>query len=498
MADNKILLRATDIDKQFGITHAVDHVSIDFYSHEIHALIGENGSGKSTFTNMLTGIYTLGGGTFALEDKTIFVKNQVSANRLGIAIIVQEMGTLSGLTVAENIFLGEEDPFIHNGVKNTAAMNKKAQDLLDSYGFSRIRANAIIDTYNFEDRKLVEIVKSTYFDPKVLVVDETTTALNHSGRVELFKHMRRLRDLGSCVIFISHDLDEVLEMSDRVSVLRDGEYIDTVNAKDVTTDDLKKLMVGRELGEHYYRTDYGEKIPEEVALKVENVSVGNEIHNVSFELHKGEILGIGGLSECGMHEVGKACFGASFDRTGSVTLADGTQINDINTAINHSIAYASKDRDNESLLINDSIMDNITLPSMRDMGKVLSIKKLHEFADKFAKEMSTKMVNVDQFVSELSGGNKQKVVLARWIGKGSDILILDSPTRGIDIKVKADIYALMDKMRKEGKSILMISEELPELMGMSDRILIMKEGEISGEFLRDPSITDTALIEKMI
>ena len=498
MADNKILLRATDIDKQFGITHAVDHVSIDFYSHEIHALIGENGSGKSTFTNMLTGIYTLGGGTFALEDKTIFVKNQVSANRLGIAIIVQEMGTLSGLTVAENIFLGEEDPFIHNGVKNTAAMNKKAQDLLDSYGFSRIRANAIIDTYNFEDRKLVEIVKSTYFDPKVLVVDETTTALNHSGRVELFKHMRRLRDLGSCVIFISHDLDEVLEMSDRVSVLRDGEYIDTVNAKDVTTDDLKRLMVGRELGEHYYRTDYGEKIPDEVAMKVENVSVGDEIHNVSFELHKGEILGIGGLSECGMHEVGKACFGASFDRTGSVTLADGTQINDINTAINHSIAYASKDRDNESLLINDSIMDNITLPSMRDMGKVLSIKKLHEFADKFAKEMSTKMVNVDQFVSELSGGNKQKVVLARWIGKGSDILILDSPTRGIDIKVKADIYALMDKMRKEGKSILMISEELPELMGMSDRILIMKEGEISGEFLRDPSITDTALIEKMI
>ena len=498
MQENKVLLRATDIDKQFGITHAVDHVSIDFYSHEIHALIGENGSGKSTFTNMLTGIYTLGGGSFALENKTIQVKNQVSANRLGIAIIVQEMGTLSGLTVAENIFLGEEDPFIHNGVKNTAAMNKKAQDLLDSYGFSRIRANAIIDTYNFEDRKLVEIVKSTYFDPKVLVVDETTTALNHSGRVELFKHMRRLRDLGSCVIFISHDLDEVLEMSDRVSVLRDGEYIDTVNAKDVTTDDLKKLMVGRELGEHYYRTDYGEKIPEEVAMKVENVSVGNEIHNISFELHKGEILGIGGLSECGMHEVGKACFGASFDRTGSVTLADGTQINDINTAINHSIAYASKDRDNESLLINDSIMDNITLPSMRDMGKVLSIKKLHEFADKFAKEMSTKMVNVDQFVSELSGGNKQKVVLARWIGKGSDILILDSPTRGIDIKVKADIYALMDKMRKEGKSILMISEELPELMGMSDRILIMKEGEISGEFLRDPEITDTVLIEKMI
>ena len=498
MEDNRLLLRSVDIDKQFGITHAVDHVSIDFYRGEIHALIGENGSGKSTFTNMLTGIYTLGGGSFTLDGENVKAKNQVDANRHGIAIIVQEMGTLSGLTVAENIFLGEEDEFLKGILKNTAAMNKKAQELLDSYGFGRIKAGNIIDTYNFEDRKLIEIVKATYFNPKVLVVDETTTALSHNGREELFKHMRRLRDMGSCIIFISHDLDEVLEMSDRVSVLRDGVFIDTVEAKDVTTDDLKKLMVGRELGEHYYRTDYGEKISDEVALEVKNVTVPGEVEDISFTLHKGEILGIGGLSECGMHEVGKAVFGASFDRTGTVTLADGTQIDDINTAINHSIAYASKDRDNESLLINDSISDNVTLPSMRDMGRILSGKKLHDFADKYAREMETKMVGVDQFVSELSGGNKQKVVLARWIGKGSNILVLDSPTRGIDVKVKATIYDLMDKMRKEGKSILMISEELPELMGMSDRILIMKDGKISGEFLRDESITDTQLIEKMI
>ena len=494
----KLLLHAENIDKQFGITHAVDHVSLDFFSGEIHALIGENGSGKSTFTNMLTGIYSLGSGTFVLDGQEVLARNQVDANQHGIAIIVQEIGTLSGLTVAENIFLGQEDPFIHSGIKNTAAMNRKAQELLDSYGFGRIRAGAVIDSYNFEDRKLIEIVKATWFNPKVLVVDETTTALSHSGRDELFKHMRRLRELGSCIIFISHDLEEVLEMSDRVSILRDGVYIDTVEAKNVTSDDLKKLMVGRELGEHYYRTDYGEKIPEEPAVIVRNVSVPGEIEEISFTLHKGEILGIGGLSECGMHEVGKAIFGASFDRTGSVTLADGTEINDITTAINHSIAYASKDRDNESLLINDSIRDNVTLPSMRDMGRFLNQKKLHDFADRYAREMSTKMVNVDQFVSELSGGNKQKVVLARWVGKGSDILVLDSPTRGIDVKVKADIYDLMDRMRKEGKSILMISEELPELMGMSDRILIMKDGKISGEFLRDPSMTDTVLIEKMI
>lgn len=498
MSEKKLLLHAKDIDKQFGITHAVDHVSIDFYKGEIHALIGENGSGKSTFTNMLTGIYSLGGGTFTLEGQNVHAKNQVDANRHSIAIIVQEMGTLPGLTVAENIFLGEEESFISHGIKNTSAMNRKAQELLDKYGLNRIKAGSIIDNYNFEDRKLVEIVKSTWFDPKVLVVDETTTALSHEGREELFKQMRRLRELGSCIIFISHDLEEVLEMSDTVTVLRDGEYIDTVDAKNVNTDDLKKLMVGRELGEHYYRTDYGEKVPDDVAVNVENVSVPGQIRNISFKLHKGEILGIGGLSECGMHEVGKAVFGASFDRTGTVTLADGTAINDINTAINHSIAYASKDRDNESLLINDSIRDNVTLPSMRDMGKVLNGRRLYNFADKYAKEMSTKMVDVNQFVSELSGGNKQKVVLARWLGKGSDIMILDSPTRGIDVKVKADIYALMDKMRKEGRSILMISEEMPELMGMSDRILIMKDGEISGEFVRSENLSDTTLIEKMI
>ncbi len=498
MAEERLLLHADKIDKQFGITHAVDHVSLDFYHGEIHALIGENGSGKSTFTNMLTGIYSIGSGKFILDGKEVHPKNQVDANRHGISIIVQEIGTLSGLTVAENIFLGNEDEFIHNGIKNTSAMNKKAQELLDRYGLSRIRSSAVIDSYNFEDRKLIEIVKSTHFNPKIVVVDETTTALSQDGRDELFKVMNQVRDGGNCVIFISHDLEEVIERSDRISILRHGVYIDTVESKDVDQDDLKRLMVGRELGEHYYRTDYGEKISDEVVVDVKDVSVPGEIDHVSFQLHKGEILGIGGLSECGMHEVGKALFGASFDRTGSVTLADGTQINDINTAINHSIAYASKDRDNESLLINDSIRDNVVLPSLRDMGKILSGRKLHDFADRYATQMSTKMVNVDQFVSELSGGNKQKVVLARWIGKKSNILVLDSPTRGIDVKVKASIYALMDQMRKEGKSILMISEEIMELLGMSDRILIMKDGKINGEFLRSESLTDAELIAKMI
>ena len=498
--ENRVLLVAENIDKRFGITHAVDNVSLTINAGEVRGLIGENGSGKSTFSQMLCGIYSIGGGTFTLDGKVLHCRNQVEANNEGVAIIVQEMGTLSGLTVAENIFLGHEEPFMHFGVKDSRAMNKEAQRLLDEYGFGRIKASDMIDLYNFEDRKLVEIVKATYRKPKILVIDETTTALSQNGRMELYKIMDAIRADGRTVIFISHDLNEVLTHTDTVSILRDGEYIDTVRTKDVTEDDLKRLMVGREIGSAYYRTDYGEPISKDVVLSVRDVSVPGQISHVSFELHRGEILGFGGLSECGMHEVGKAIFAASWDRKGSVTLADGTGINSIPTAIAHSIAYASKDRDNESVILNESIRNNIVLPSLGDLANhgLLSGRKLTKFAEKHTSDMQTKMQNVNQFVSDLSGGNKQKVVLARWLGKGSDILVLDSPTRGIDVKVKQAIYALMAQLRREGKSIIMISEEIPELLGMADRILIMKDGVLNGEFLRDPALSEEDLIAKMV
>ena len=471
------------------------------YGHPVVAIvIGENGSGKSTLTSCLTGIYQKDSGKFILEGKEITATNQVEANHQGVAIIVQEIGTFSGLTVAENIFLGNEDKFTKHGIKNTASMNKQAQEYLDSYGFNYIDATKVIDDYNFEDRKLVEIVKATYFNPKVLVVDEATTALGQKGREELFKVMHKVRDTGNCVIFISHDIEEVIEQADNISVLRDGVKIGSITKAEATPDKLKALMVGREIGDNYYRTDYGEEISKEIVLSAKNVTVKGQIEDLNLELHKGEILGIGGLSECGMHEVGKALFGASYFRQGTVTLGDGTPINSIPDAIKHSIAYASKDRDNESLVINDTIGNNICLPSLENQKThgMLRGKSMKEFANKYAKQMSTKMTGVDQFVSALSGGNKQKVVLARWVGKDSDLIILDSPTRGIDVKVKADIYAMMNDMRKSGKSIIMISEEIMELLGMADRILIMKDGKINGEFLRSPELKDTDLIDNMI
>lgn len=498
---SEVRLQVQNLCKSFGITKAVQNVSFNINKGEVHALIGENGSGKSTLTNMLTGIYTIGSGKFILDGKEVHPKNQVDANLEGISIIVQELGTLSGLTVAENIFLGHEDQFVKHGIKNREAINRKANELLQQYGFNHIKAEHQIDEYNFEDRKLVEIVKATYFHPKIVVIDETTTALSQEGREELYKHMDRIRKEGNTVIFISHDLPEVLDKSDTITIMRDGVYIDTVKSADVTEDDLKRLMVGREVTGDYYRPDYDEKVSDEVVLSVRNVSVPNVLEDVSFDLHKGEILGFGGLSESGMHEIGKAIFGASYDRTGTVTLADGTEINDIPTAIKHSIAYTSKDRDNESIIMNQSIGDNITLPSLDDLAgkcKLLSDKRLSDFANKFAAQMSVKMQNIDQFVSDLSGGNKQKVVLARWIGKDSDILVLDSPTRGIDIKVKQDIYQLMDTMRKHNKSIIMISEELMELIGMCDRIIIMKDGKLNGELPRSRDLDENLLISKMV
>lgn len=496
----KPILVAEKIDKSFGITHAVNHVSLSLDAGEIRGLIGENGSGKSTFCSLLCGIYPMDSGTFFLNGTKLDIHNQVEGNRQGVSIIVQEIGTLAGLTVAENIFLGNEGRFVKRGIKNTGAMNREAQSLLNAHGFDRIKASMMIDAHNFEDRKLIEIVKATYFKPKVVVVDETTTALSQYGREKLYGIMKSIRDDGRTVIFISHDLVEVLSHTDTISVLRDGELIDTVKSSDVSEEDLKRLMVGRELGTRYYRTDYGKPLSDEIVMSVSDVSVPGQLQDITFALRRGEILGIGGLSECGMHELGKAVFGASFDREGSVTLANGTKVDSIPDAIKHSVAYASKDRDNEALIINDSIRDNIVLPSIDELSckGFLNYRKLNSFAVENAQHMSIKMTGVGQFVSDLSGGNKQKVVLARWLGKGSDIIVLDSPTRGIDVKVKADIYALMNELKSQNKSIIMISEEIQELLGMADRILIMKDGKINGEFHRDKTLGEEDLIAKMV
>ena len=377
-------------------------------------------------------------------------------------------------------------------------MNREVDEILAELNCN-FKSSDLVSTLTAGEMQMLAIARALYHHSTIISLDEPTASITMKETEALFDVVRKLKKQGVTILYVSHRLEEIFQICDRASILRDGEYIQTMDIKNTTREELIHAMVGRDVAAVASRTKPSPRT-DEVVLSVEHLTNEN-YQDVSFELHKGEILGFGGLSESGMHEIGKAIFGASYDRTGSVTLADGTQINDIPTAIKHSIAYTSKDRDNESVVLNQSIGDNICLPSLDELaGKshLLSDKKRKEFADKYAKQMSVKMVDVNQFVSNLSGGNKQKVVLARWIGKDSDIVVLDSPTRGIDIKVKQDIYQLMNQMRKNGKSIIMISEELMELIGMCDRIVIMKDGKISGQLDRDKNLDENGLISMMV
>ena len=304
------------------------------------------------------------------------------------------------------------------------------------------------------------------------------------------------------MIVISHDLQEVLELCDSITVLRDGEHIKSFPVTDeITEDDLKKHMVGRELSGKYYREDTHSNIEGEVVMSLKDVNVEGILSNINLELHKGEILGIGGLTESGMHELGKVMFGALENQTGTVSLPQkNVEIGSIKTAIASGVAYASKNRDQEGLMINASILDNVCLSSMDKLQRkgFISPKRERRFTNEYATKMNVKMENINQFVSALSGGNKQKVVLAKWLGRDSDILVLDSPTRGIDVMVKASIYELMQELTKQGKSIVMISEEILELIGMCDRLVVLKDGEITGELLREEGLSEEKIIHYMI
>jgi ribose transport system ATP-binding protein len=500
--ERRLLLETKNLTKVFGQTVAVDEVSIEILSGEIHGLVGENGSGKSTISSMINGIYPPTAGEMLLEGEPYSPKSQIDANRRGVSMIVQEMSTIEDLTVAENIFFGSEDLFTRGGVIRKKEMNAKAKEYLEAYGLSRIQPENDITRYSFEERKLIELVKATYFGPKLLVVDETTTALSQDGREELFQVMAQLKSQGTTVIIISHDLQEILGICDRITVLRDGKHVVTIEKTPQTTEDeLKTYMIGRELSGHYYREDSGREIAPDPVLTVKDLEVEGCLHQISFDLYRGEILGVGGLTESGMHELGKALFGAIKPTSGSVTLAGRRKpITSISQAIENEIAYASKNRDQEGLMLQASIMDNVCISSIDKLVRfgLIPPRKERAFAEKETLRMKTKMESVDQFVSALSGGNKQKVVLAKWLAHDSDILILDSPTRGIDVNVKASIYELMQQLVSGGKSILMISEELMELIGMCDRLLILKDGAISQELLRTDGLSEEKIIQHMI
>ena len=497
-AKGEVVLSLKDMCKNFGVTVALNHVDLEVRAGEIRGLIGENGSGKSTISSIAAGMQPATSGDMTFKGDPWKPASALEAQNGGISMIVQEAGTIPNISVAENIFLGHEKMFAKGPFVIRSRMVQEAQKLLDELGIP-ISAKQPTYTLDMQACKLIEIAKALYWKPDIFIVDETTTALSQEGRELLYKLMHQLADENKSVLFISHDLDELIEQCDAVTVLRDGVIIGSLDRDEFDPDLMKKMMVGREVKDDYYRSDM-DGWSNEVVLKADCITTLHELLCFDLELHKGEILGVGGLSECGMHTLGKALFGAEKVLDGQV-VAGTTVIDSCAKAISCGIAYTSKNRDRESLALSASIRDNIASTGYavnRVLGPIISFKKEKQYVDRQIQDLSLKCASPYHAVNTLSGGNKQKVVFGKWMAADASILILDCPTRGIDIGVKAAMYKLIYQLKKQGKSIILISEELPELIGMSDRILIMKDGQVAHEALRSDNPTESDLIRYMI
>lgn len=501
-SEDNVILTVSHMDKSFGETKALRDVSLSIHSGEIRGLIGENGSGKSTVTSIIAGMQKADKGRIEYEGKEWTPVSMIDSLEHGIGMIVQESGTVPGITVAENIFLADVDRFKTGIIMNRKKMNEEAQKILDDIGAGDIRAEMITGMLDIQSRKLIEIARVMRKEPKILIVDETTTALSQNGRDIIYSIMKRMKEDNRSVFFISHDMEEIMHVCDALTVLRDGQIIRTFDKEEFDEDLIKESMIGREMEGDYYRSDQDGSYDDEVVLQAVHVTVGGSepLTDFSIDLHKGEILGVGGLSQCGMHTLGKVLFGAVKPQVGEARV-HGVPIKDEAHAMSRNVGYVSKDRDTESLVLDASIQDNISVGGLDrfSVGKFLILPgKEKIYVEEQVHQLEVKCQNRKQYVSALSGGNKQKVVFGKWIGRGSEILILDCPTRGIDIGVKQAMYQLMNKMKHEGKSIIIISEEMAELIGMSDRIIVMKDGKQTCELKREDQPQEADIIKYMI
>ena len=474
------ILKMQGIQKYFSGVHALNGVNFELRAGEVHALMGENGAGKSTLIKVLCGIHKRDGGNVELFGKEVNFNNIAESQDAGISVIHQELNMMGHLTVAQNMFIGREarKGFFIDDKK----MEADAQRLFDKMGV-KINPATKLGDLTVGKQQMVEIAKAVSRECKLLVLDEPTAALTLPEVEELFKIMNDLRSKGIGMIYISHRMDEINRISDRVTVMRDGEYVGTVNTADVTKDDIVKMMVGRVImGEQKETSNVAPDAP--VVLEVKNLNAGKEVKNISFTLRKGEILGFAGLMGAGRTEVARALYGADKRQTGEIFInGKKAKIKTPAQAVKAGICYLSEDRKRFGLMLDKSVTDNSALASVDDyitLGLINDSKMRKTSAEANAK-LRTKTPSMEQLLKNLSGGNQQKVIIARWLMKNSDIFIFDEPTRGIDVGAKSEIYALMDELVKQGKSIIMISSELPEVLRMSDRIIVMCEGRKTGE-----------------
>lgn len=492
MKDNIIELK--NITMEFPGVKALDNVSFGLREGEIHALCGENGAGKSTLIKILTGVNIPTSGQFLFEGKPIENSSPANSMSLGIYAIYQEFNLLQHMTVAENIFFGQE--IKKNGVLCKREMVKKCRELTNEIGVD-IDPNSTVNKLSVAHQQIVEIARILNRNIRVLIMDEPTAPLTENEINILFKAIKKLKDKGVSIIYISHRLEEIFELADRITVIRDGQYIQTSDTADTTNEQLISLMVGRTLGSQY--PEKSGKIGNKV-LSVKNLT-NRKVKHVSFDLYKGEILGIAGMVGSGRTEMVRALYGADPISEGKIEMnGKEIRISSPREAIRNGIGLIPEDRKNQGLYLQQSIRDNVSCCNLKAVsGKIImDRKKEADLCTKLCKKMAVKMPSIMQKAVYLSGGNQQKVILAKWLATDCSILIFDEPTRGIDVGAKKEIYELMRQLTNEGKSIIMISSEMPELIGMSDRVLVMRDSELTGEIVELPKMTQENILKMAI
>ena len=497
------ILEIRGLNKYFGPTHANVDIDLDLERGEIRGIIGENGSGKSTLLSQIAGLYGSDSGTMKLKGEPYHPSSPLDANAHGISMVLQELGVIGSLPASVNVFLGHTGKFSKLGVVNLKKMQEAAYAEFDKWGLPRVPLNSTMDGTGIETRKMVELARALSNDPDILILDEVTQSLSLNNRNKLYELIKKFKELDRSILLITHDIEEMVAITDTITVLRDGEVIGTVKSSEVTPSDIRNMMVGREMAGDYYRSDNTPSYSDEVILRAEDLSdVDGNISNVSFEVHAGEILGFAGLSDSGIHTVGEVIYGLTKTKGGKVTLVrQNMEIKNATQALQNYTAYVPKDRDNQALMIKATIMDNFALPSateMRGPMGYLSPAKIRKLANEMKDKLSVRSNDIVQPMDALSGGNKQKVNLGRWLAKDLQLLILDCPTRGVDVGVKAYIYNLMKEAKKQGVAMVLISDELAEVLGMADRLVVMKDGKVKKVIRRDEDFTEHSVIEVMI
>lgn len=483
IVENNIALEMKNISKRFVGVYALNKMNLQLIKGEVHALLGENGAGKSTLIKILGGIYIADEGQFYINGKETKINSIYDARNNGISIIHQEIALVPHISIAENIFLGRE-PVTKFGLKDIKKMNEEATKMAMALGLN-IDVRQEVFSLSIAQKQMVEIIKAVSFQSNIIVMDEPTSSISDKEVEMLFKIIQRLKSQGVSIIYISHKLDELFAMTDRVTILRDGKYIATKVIKETNKEELIKLMVGRDLEEYYTHT---ERQLQETMFEVKKLNKKGVFKNISFQVRKGEIVGFSGLVGAGRTEIMKAIFGIDKLDSGDIYL-EGKQIKikNVKDAIDYGIALIPEDRKKEGLILKNTVGFNITVTVQDKFKKFIMINKMKRdgIIDKYIKALSIKTPTTEQLAFNLSGGNQQKIVLAKWLATDPKVLILDEPTRGVDVGAKSEIYTIIDKLARGGMAVIIISSELPEILNTCDRVYVVSQGEITGEISRD-------------